>query len=161
MPRGDRTGPLGQGPTTGRAAGYCAGYPVPGYMNPVPRMGRGYGRGYGRGLGRGVGRGYGRGFGRGRAYSPRYSYPVPNYNYRPYPLPRQSPPQQYGYQPDVNQSVYPPAQSPEQDIAALQQYKETLESDKAELEREMGEVEARIEELKDVVNRRSGQQTGH
>jgi len=35
MPAGDRTGPAGFGPMTGRAAGYCAGYPVPGYMNPV------------------------------------------------------------------------------------------------------------------------------
>ena len=35
MPRGDGTGPAGMGPMTGRAAGYCAGYPVPGYMNPV------------------------------------------------------------------------------------------------------------------------------
>lgn len=40
MPRGDRTGPLGLGPMTGRAAGFCAGYPVPGYMNPIP--GRGF-----------------------------------------------------------------------------------------------------------------------
>jgi len=51
MPGGDRTGPLGAGPMTGRAAGYCAGYPVPGYMNPVP--GRGYGLGMGWGRGRG------------------------------------------------------------------------------------------------------------
>lgn len=34
MPRGDRTGPAGRGPMTGRGAGYCAGYPVPGFMNP-------------------------------------------------------------------------------------------------------------------------------
>ncbi len=34
MPRGDRTGPMGMGPMTGRAAGYCAGYNVPGYLNP-------------------------------------------------------------------------------------------------------------------------------
>ncbi|MBN2030229.1 DUF5320 domain-containing protein [bacterium] len=34
MPRGDGTGPAGMGPMTGRAAGYCAGYPMPGYMNP-------------------------------------------------------------------------------------------------------------------------------
>jgi hypothetical protein len=47
MPRGDGTGPMGMGPMTGRAAGYCAGYPVPGYMNPVPRMGMGWGTGYG------------------------------------------------------------------------------------------------------------------
>lgn len=34
MPRGDGTGPMGMGPMTGRAAGYCAGYPTPGFMNP-------------------------------------------------------------------------------------------------------------------------------
>jgi len=44
MPRGDGTGPFGAGPMTGRAAGYCAGYGVPGYVNPVP--GRGLGRGF-------------------------------------------------------------------------------------------------------------------
>jgi hypothetical protein len=48
MPGGDGTGPAGMGPMTGRAAGYCAGYPVPGFMNPVP--GRGFG-GWGRGGG--------------------------------------------------------------------------------------------------------------
>ena len=32
---------------TGRGAGYCAGYDVPGYDNPMP--GRGLGRGAGRG----------------------------------------------------------------------------------------------------------------
>ena len=46
MPRGDRTGPWGAGPMTGRAAGYCAGYSVPGYMNPVGGYGRGFGRGW-------------------------------------------------------------------------------------------------------------------
>lgn len=53
MPFGDRTGPAGAGPMTGRAMGYCAGYPVPGYMNPYPGrfLGRfwclgGRGRGY-------------------------------------------------------------------------------------------------------------------
>jgi len=89
MPRGDGTGPAGLGPMTGRAAGYCAGYGVPGFMNPnggrVPRMPYGYagagpyaGRppvyGYGSpaygmpvaarpygGFGRGMGRGRGRG----------------------------------------------------------------------------------------------------
>ncbi len=34
MPRGDGTGPAGMGPMTGRAAGYCAGYSVPGFLNP-------------------------------------------------------------------------------------------------------------------------------
>lgn len=37
------------GPMTGRAAGYCAGYDMPGYANPVP--GPGFGRGSGRGFG--------------------------------------------------------------------------------------------------------------
>jgi len=34
MPRGDGTGPAGLGPMTGRAAGYCAGSPAPGFMDP-------------------------------------------------------------------------------------------------------------------------------
>ena len=55
MPWGDRTGPLGYGPMSGRAAGYCAGYPMPGYANPVP--GGGFGMGFGRGRGFGGGRG--------------------------------------------------------------------------------------------------------
>ena len=90
MPFGDGTGPAGMGPMTGRAAGFCAGYPVPGYMNPVvgragfygagaPAVGPygvGYGMHYGTrgnpwlrrgfGFGRGFGRGWGRGRGRGR-----------------------------------------------------------------------------------------------
>ncbi|HHX24801.1 MAG: DUF5320 domain-containing protein [Tepidanaerobacteraceae bacterium] len=54
MPRGDRTGPVGYGPMTGRGAGFCAGFPVPGYFNSVCRGFRGRGRGfgfYGRGQG--------------------------------------------------------------------------------------------------------------
>ena len=55
MPGGDRTGPFGAGPMTGRGAGYCAGYNMPGYANPyfAPGFGRGRGFGYGRGFGRG------------------------------------------------------------------------------------------------------------
>ncbi|MFW5788197.1 MAG: DUF5320 domain-containing protein, partial [Halanaerobiales bacterium] len=49
MPRGDGTGPAGRGPMTGRGAGYCAGFNVPGYMNAVP--GRGMGRAWRRGFG--------------------------------------------------------------------------------------------------------------
>ena len=62
MPGGDGTGPVGMGPMSGRAAGFCAGYAVPGYMNPVG--GRGMG-GFGRGRG---GRGGGRGW-RNRFYA--------------------------------------------------------------------------------------------
>jgi len=58
MPRGDKTGPMGLGPKTGRGMGYCYGWPHPGYMHP---MGRGWGRGMGwrRGWGRGWGMGQG------------------------------------------------------------------------------------------------------
>jgi hypothetical protein len=50
MPFGDRTGPLGQGPRTGRGAGYCSGFAAPGYLNPTGGFGFfGRGRGGGRG----------------------------------------------------------------------------------------------------------------
>ena len=58
MPGGNRTGPAGMGPMTGRGAGFCAGFGAPGYANPVG--GRGF---FGRGRGMGRGRGFGRGFG--------------------------------------------------------------------------------------------------
>ena len=48
MPRGDGTGPLGFGPMTGRSVGFCAGFGVPGYLNP---MGIRYGFDFGRGRG--------------------------------------------------------------------------------------------------------------
>jgi len=49
MPRGDRTGPDGKGPKTGRGLGYCNGYKNPGYTGrPRTRSYRGLGRGYGR-----------------------------------------------------------------------------------------------------------------
>lgn len=61
MPRGDGSGPMGMGPMTGRAAGICAGYAVPDYVNPVSGCGFGFGRGFG--LGRGMGFRHGGGFG--------------------------------------------------------------------------------------------------
>ncbi len=57
MPGGDGTGPQGAGPMTGRGAGRCAGFAMPGYAN------RNIGRG---GCGRGFGFGGGGGGGRGR-----------------------------------------------------------------------------------------------
>jgi hypothetical protein len=53
MPAGDGTGPIGMGPMTGRGAGYCSGYDVPGWANMVP--GRGFRLGWGRGGGWGGG----------------------------------------------------------------------------------------------------------
>ena len=106
MPRGNGTGPMGMGPMTGRAAGYCAGYPVPGFMNPT--MGRGYRgrgigfgrgrgvRGYGRGLGRGGGFGRGRGMGWGRGWGWRAGYGVAP-AFSPYAGPAGYYPMPYGY----------------------------------------------------------------
>lgn len=74
MPRGDRTGPAGMGPMTGRAAGYCAGYPTPGFMNP-------YGMRFGRGMA------WGRG-GRWHRWNFPYAHP---YAMPPYPYYGQAP----------------------------------------------------------------------
>ena len=71
MPAGDGTGPRGEGPMTGRRAGYCTGYSAPGYANPAPRLGLGRGLGRGRGFGRVPAQG--RGF-----YSPAPVYREPS-----------------------------------------------------------------------------------
>lgn len=52
MPRGDGTGPMGQGPMTGRGAGFCAGFSTPGFANSTSSLGMGFRRGAGRGAGR-------------------------------------------------------------------------------------------------------------
>ncbi len=44
MPGGDRTGPLGMGPMTGRGMGFCGGYAAPGWAYPGPGR-RFFGRG--------------------------------------------------------------------------------------------------------------------
>jgi len=116
MPRGDGTGPAGMGPMTGRAAGYCAGYPVPGFMNPVG------GRGYG-GWGRGGGFGRGRGFGWARA---GYGYPawdVAVNPYAPYPAPAA------------------PTVAPEQELAGLKQQADYLQNALNEIKERMAEIE--------------------
>jgi hypothetical protein len=116
---------------TGRAAGYCAGYSVPGYVNPVG----GYGRELGRRRGRGFGRGWGRGFGRRQ-----FVYPQPIGVQLAYPQP-------------IQPIVQP--QTPEQEAAAWENYQKGLEAEKADLEQEMGGVKARIEELKAKVEKQA------
>ncbi|RCW57439.1 DUF5320 domain-containing protein [Halanaerobium sp. ST460_2HS_T2] len=64
MPRGDRRGPEGRGPMTGRGLGYCAGNDQPGFA--VDAAPQGAGRGFRNGAGRGPGFGRGRGKVRGR-----------------------------------------------------------------------------------------------
>ena len=51
MPFGDKTGPLGQGPMTGRRLGYCTGNATPGRFSGAQGMGMGMRRGGGRGWG--------------------------------------------------------------------------------------------------------------
>jgi len=84
MPGGDGTGPGGMGPMTGRAAGFCAGYSVPGYATPVG--GRGMGMGFGRGRGGGFGRGRGFGWGRAGYGLPAYGSAVNPYAYSGVPF---------------------------------------------------------------------------
>jgi hypothetical protein len=85
MPGGDKTGPSGAGPMTGRGAGFCAGYDVPGYMNPTYGRGFGWGRVSGRGFGRGFGMGGGRGW-RHWYYATGLPGWACGYSY-PYPMP--------------------------------------------------------------------------
>ena len=79
MPRGDGTGPEGQGPLTGRGLGPCgSGSDASGQNQTLGRrlfsgignvfnnFRQGQGMGGGRGQGRGSGRGTSRGGGRGR-----------------------------------------------------------------------------------------------
>ena len=73
MPFGDRTGPRGRGSRTGRGAGFCARYDMPGYMNR--------GLGFNRGRGRGFGRGRSGGFGRGRGFFSGFRGTPLRYNY--------------------------------------------------------------------------------
>ncbi len=70
MPAGDRTGPNGLGPRTGRGAGLCNGNNVGGFANRTPRAGRGpCGGGMGFGAGACGARPGGRG-GRGGGFIP-------------------------------------------------------------------------------------------
>lgn len=79
MPRGDRTGPAGMGPMTGRAMGYCAGHRTPGFANPASRgVGMGMAWGRGGGGGRGFAMRRGGGFGYGFAAPAMAATPVPD-----------------------------------------------------------------------------------
>jgi hypothetical protein len=113
MPFGDGTGPMGMGPMTGRAAGFCAGYGMPGYMNP------GFGRGFGRGFW-GRGRGGGRGW-RRRAWA--FGYPG------------------WGY--PVGPMAYGPAAAPstEQELVALKQQAEYMQGTLQEINERIKELE--------------------
>jgi len=123
MPGGDGTGPGGMGPMTGRAAGFCAGYPVPGYADPVG--GRGMGMGWGRG------RGFGRGHGWGRA---GYSFPAYGAAVNPYAYGGAVNPYAYGGAP------FAPAVTAQQELDGLKGQAEYLEDS-------LDGIKKRIEEL--------------
>lgn len=81
MPRGNRMGPTGMGPMTGRAAGFCTGADVPGYADPAKRRGVGHLNCQPLGGGRRWRRGF-RDFGfpgwmRARGAGGSYGYPAP------------------------------------------------------------------------------------
>ena len=129
MPGGDGTGPLGLGPMTGRAMGYCAGFNVPGFMNP------------GFGLGMAWRRGWGRGFGRGFRWRARFFNP---YLY-PYP-PQQVIPVINPYataQPIARQQL-----TAEDEKSLLEQEKQAIKQEMEILKQELGEIEKRMKELK-------------
>lgn len=98
---------------------------------------------------------------RWQGYPPQYpyAYPPPQYSYPPL---GQIPPQQYTYPPYAYPpQMYPPApQSPENELAALEDYKKELEAEKADLEQEINDVEARINELKAMLEQGRQQPPG-
>jgi len=126
MPFGDRTGPQGLGPMTGRGGGYCAGYPAPGYANPAP--GRGFGRG-GRGRGWGPGFGRGGGFGRGRGFGWDPSvWGGP-----------------YGSDPSAYGPAYAPGYAPEDEATALKDQATYFEETLQEIKKRIEDIESSAE----------------
>jgi len=114
MPRGDGTGPAGMGPMTGRAAGYCAGYQMPGFMNPMGC--------------RGGFRGRGRGFGGGRGWRNRYhATGVPGWAAAPYGYPAWGP-----VEPNI---------TPEQELAGLKEQAQYFKDALDEIGKRIGELE--------------------
>ena len=132
MPGGDGTGPAGMGPMTGRAAGYCAGYAVPGYANPIPGRGFGFGRGRGFGFGRGLGLGFRGGRGWGGYWGAPYAAPA--YPYAGAVIPYATP---YGVGP-----------TREQEADILKGQAEYFEDALEGIKKRIAELEAKSEEKK-------------
>ncbi len=132
MPRGDRTGPLGQGSRTGRAAGFCAGYGAPGFVNPAPGFGYGFGRGRGAGYGRGRRGGF-RGYGPG-CFNPSWFYNWSNPYYNAV----------YGTAPGYGAYYGPaaPGPDPEEEKAYLLSEMKILQEQLSALEKRMAELKA-------------------
>jgi hypothetical protein len=124
MPGGDRTGPVGRGPMTGRGAGYCAGYGVQGFVNPA--RGGGYGRGHGWGRGAG-----GRGGWRHRHWYCATGVPGWERAAMDWPI---SPPPVLG--------AFGPLMTREQELEALKQQARYFEQTLNDLKNRISEVES-------------------
>ena len=135
MPRGDRTGPTGAGPMTGRGAGFCAGYDVPGYDNPA--LGRGFGGG------RGAGRGF-RGGGRGWR-NQYYATGLPGWargNRMSYPNPEMAP-----FNPERSESAM---RAQPEEIASLKEQTTYLKGVIEDLERRLSELQMKDKSSSDA-----------
>ncbi|MCD6487056.1 MAG: DUF5320 domain-containing protein [Syntrophobacterales bacterium] len=134
MPGGDRMGPAGMGPMTGRAGGYCAGYGAPGYANSVPGRGFGWGTGIRGGFGRGGGWGHRNQFyATGLTGWQRSAYSYPSYaGAVSYGAPYTAP--------------YGPAATKQQELDALKGQAEYLEDSLGGIKKRMEELEKSKEE---------------
>ena len=121
MPRGDKTGPQGIGPMTGRAAGYSAVYPVPRFANPNGGHGMGYRRGFGGGR-RGFRGGY-------DAASPLPAYMGEAQYVSP-------PPPAAGYS-----NTYSPAGNPDQELEMLKNQTSYIEETLENIKKRINELE--------------------
>jgi len=126
MPRGDGTGPGGQGSRTGKGLGYCAGYDTPGYT-------KGPGMGFARGLGRGRGVTYGRGLAwrrGGAGFRGNWGIRPPIYEPRVFAPP-----------------LYEPVMTPEDQLTMLKQEKQYLESEVKSIANALEEISKKINEF--------------
>jgi uncharacterized protein DUF5320 len=105
------------GPLTGRGAGYCAGYNVPGYANP------GFGGGFGMGRGRGGWGGGGRGW-----RNQFYATGMPGW-------------MRYGAAPAWGASPVAPVPGPEQEAEYLRAQAEQLQAELDAISERLSELE--------------------
>ena len=129
MPFGDGTGPMGYGPMSGRGVGYCAGFNMPGFANPMP------GRGFGRGRGFGWRRGFRGGFGFGRGFGWGF-VPVDPYEAYPY------------REPVYPQPVAPQTPYGEPVSLSKEEQRKILEDEIVALEEELKAIKRKLNELK-------------
>ncbi len=140
MPRGDRTGPSGFGPMTGRRAGYCAGNDVPGYVS-TGGAGFGVGMGAGRGGFAGRGGGFGGRGGGGRGWrNMYYATGQPGWMRGP-----RMTPWSYGGDGAVEPSVPPVGAAPDE-ATALKAQAEYLGSVLEDVRKRLAELEAAADE---------------